>query len=350
MLETSCCASNSDNPYSRVDWLFWGTFAVILPSYILWALGWETIGHIAYLNSFVESVYDLIHVMWWGILLGVFFVGLLSVVPKEFVMKALGNKPGVGGVLRATGAGLMLDLCSHGILLVACKLYERGARLSQVIAFLVASPWNSISLTVILVSLIGLGWTMVFVGLSAVVAVATGLIFEQLVKRKILPDNPNTTDLPEDFQFFKQARKQLASARLNKDVFARMARQTYHETRMIIRWMFLGIILVSLMRAFIPQDMFGEFLGPTASGLMLTIIFATVLEVCSEGLSPIAADILNRAFAPGNAFAFLMAGVATDYTEIMALKETTKSWKISLFLPLVTLPQIIVLGYLLNQM
>ena len=57
---------------------------------------------------------------------------------------------------------------------------------------------------------------------------------------------------------------------------------------------------------------------------------------------------MNRAGAPGNSFTFLMAGVATDYTEIMSIRDTTHSWKIALFLPLITLPQIIVLGWLLN--
>ena len=41
------------------------------------------------------------------------------------------------------------------------------------------------------------------------------------------------------------------------------------------------------------------------------------LATLSAGSSPIAADLVNRANAPGNGFAFLMAGVATDYTEII---------------------------------
>ena len=83
-------------------------------------------------------------------------------------------------------------------------------------------------------------------------------------------------------------------------------------------------------------------------GLALTVLAATVIEVCSEGSTPIAADLLTRGQAPGNSFAFLMAGVATDYTEIMVLRETTKSWRIALLLPLVTLPQVIVVAVLLN--
>jgi len=45
-----------------------------------------------------------------------------------------------------------------------------------------------------------------------------------------------------------------------------------------------------------------------------------------------------------------MTGISTDYTEIMGIKENTKSWKIALFLPLVTLPQVILISYLLNHL
>ena len=62
----------------------------------------------------------------------------------------------------------------------------------------------------------------------------------------------------------------------------------------------------------------------------------------------VAADLLTRANAPGNSFAFLMTGVSTDYTEIMVLKQTTKSWKIALFLPLLTVPQVIFIAWLMN--
>ena len=90
------------------------------------------------------------------------------------------------------------------------------------------------------------------------------------------------------------------------------------------------------------------FFGPTLLGLGATLLAATIIEVCSEGSAPIAGDLVTRAGAPGNGFAFLMAGVATDYTEVLVLKETTCSWRFALFLPLVTLPQIIVLAVIMN--
>ena len=122
------------------------------------------------------------------------------------------------------------------------------------------------------------------------------------------------------------------------------------ESRMVLRWIFFGVILASLVRTFLSADTFGTWFGPTLAGLGLTVLVATILEVCSEGSTPVAADLLTRANAPGNSFTFLMTGVSTDYTEIMVLKETTGAWKTALFLPLITVPQVILMGVLLNSL
>jgi uncharacterized membrane protein YraQ (UPF0718 family) len=100
---------------------------------------------------------------------------------------------------------------------------------------------------------------------------------------------------------------------------------------------------------FLDVDTFQHYFGPTLLGLSATLFFATIIEVCSEGSAPLAGDLLTRANAPGNSFAFLMAGVSTDYTEIMVLKDATRSWKIAFFLPLITLPQILVIAYMVNS-
>jgi uncharacterized membrane protein YraQ (UPF0718 family) len=118
---------------------------------------------------------------------------------------------------------------------------------------------------------------------------------------------------------------------------------------MILRWLFIGVIIAAALRVFITPENFAQYFGPTMVGLAITLFAATVIEVCSEGSAPIASDILTRAGAVGNGFTFLMAGVATDYTEIMVMREVTKSWKIALFLPLVTVPQVLLAGWLLNN-
>ena len=232
--------------------------------------------------------------------------------------------------------------------MVGAKLYERGASAGQVIAFLVSSPWNSFSLTLILIALIGLPWTIGFILFSMVIAVITGLTFDYFVNRGVLPPNPQQSDLPDDFRFWQEAKTRLRGLEISGSYVRAMLIDGIKESRMVVRWILFGVLLASLVRAFVSPDQFETFFGPTLLGLGVTILVATVLEVCSEGSTPIAADILTRAGAPGNSFAFLMGGVSTDYTEIMILRDTTSSWRVALFLPLITLPQVIFLGWLIN--
>lgn len=331
-----------------IDWMMWGSAIFVIIPYLMALLHPAFMDNYAWLQTYVHSVHMFVNTTWWGVLVGIFFLALLSGIPREFVMSALGHKRNAGGVARAMLGGILLDLCSHGILMVGTKIYERGASLGQVMAFLIASPWNSISLTFILIAMVGLKLTMLFLIFSAVIAFISGLIFDWMVKRGTLPDNPNRFELPEGFQFMAEAKARLSKVQWSPALFKKMILGGMKDSQMVVRWLLFGIVLASALRVFFTPESFAGYFGPTALGMAATVFFATVLEVCSEGSTPIAADLVTRAHAPGNAFTFLMAGVSTDYTEIMVLKDTTKSWKIALFLPLVTLPQVIFLGWILN--
>ena len=332
----------------RFDFLLWGSFAAVVVSYLLYWQFSERLIPYPNITLFSQSVFEFMNTIWWGIAIGILMVAILTRVPREFVIALLGTGKGIIGILRAAIGGVFLDLCSHGILMVAAKLYERGVTTGQVMAFLIASPWNSFSLTLILITLVGLKWTLLFIVISMIIAVITGYLFDYLIKVNVLPANPHTIDLPHDFDFFYEAKTQLKSVKLNQSFLFNMFKDGVAESRMVMRWILFGVILAALVRTLIDTSTFETYFGPTLAGLWLTVLAATVLEVCSEGSTPIAADLLNRANAPGNSFAFLMAGVSTDYTEIMVIKDTTKSWKVALFLPLITLPQIILIAWFIN--
>lgn len=347
---SSCHAADACHPAGKrkIDMLLWGSGAIVVLGYLSHLVVPTDMLPVS-LAHFSHSIFEFMNVIWWGLLLGITFVGILNKVPRELVMGVLGHRNGLGGILRATAGGLLLDLCSHGILLVGMKLYERGASLGQTMAFLIASPWNSISLTIILFALVGVKWTLVFILLSAVIAIASGLIFERLVATGVLPDNPYRQELGEPMPFWAELKRQWCGITWSSSLFREIIEGGLKDSGMILRWMLLGVVLAALIRVLFSPELFQAYFGPTILGLLLTLVATTIIEVCSEGSSPIAADLLNRAGAPGNAFTFLMAGAATDYTEIMGLKERTKSWKIAFFLPIVTVPQVVALGIILNQ-
>lgn len=344
------CHSSEPSPChggkGKVDWLFSLSFTAVVVLYLSHLL--MTAEEPSWFQVMAEANFELLNRMWWGVLLGILMLALLSRVPREFVMSAMGAGKGLRGIIRATAAGVLLDLCSHGILMVGAKLYERGARCGQVMAFLIASPWNSFSLTLVLIALIGFWWTLLFILLSMLIAIITGLLFDFLVEKSVLPENPNRGEIPDGFRFWPQAYREIKKIRLSPGFILKTLWQGIKESRMVLRWLFFGLLLASILRALLPLEHFQSYFGPSLMGLGITVLVATVVEVCSEGSAPIAADILTQAGAPGNSFAFLMTGVSTDYTEIMVLKEATRSLKLALFLPLLTVPQVLLAAWLIN--
>jgi uncharacterized membrane protein YraQ (UPF0718 family) len=346
--QTNCCADETTKK-TRPDLLLWSTLSLVSIGYFIdMFFTAELVSTLPVLAQMSEAIRFLMNSMWVGLAIGMFFVGLLGRVPREFVVSLLGKGDSVQGITRATLAGVFLDLCSHGILLVAMRLYQRGASLGQVMAFLIASPWNSLSLTVILIALIGWQWTLLFIIFSMAIGWVSGLFFDLLVRKQVLPANPNSIEL-NNFDFWAEVKQGLSSTRFNVQWWLTMLWEGIRDSRMLVRWLLLGVLLAAAIRTFVPIDSFQTYFGATLAGLGMTLIAATILEICSEGSTPIAADLVTRAQAPGNGFAFLMTGVATDYTEIMSLKETTGSWKIALFLPLVTVPQVILLSWIMNM-
>ncbi len=273
-------------PKGKPDFLLWGSLILVVLLYLHFAIAAESTQFFGWYQILATSVFELMNTIWWGILLGFIMVALLAKIPREFVLSILGSKRGLGSILRATAAGVLLDLCSHGILMVGAKLYERGASAGQVMAFLIASPWNSFSLTLILIALIGWSWTLAFILLSMLVAIIVGLIYDALVAKKVLPDNPNRIELPDDFLFWQEAARGLKNIRITPGFIVDMLKTGVLESRMVLRWILFGVLLAALVRAFFSPEMFSVYFGASLTGLALTLLAATIMEVCSEGSTP----------------------------------------------------------------
>ena len=350
---SSCCPTDADGK-TKFDWMLWLSSAFVIVMYGLYLALPHGGEHASadlpeWLMIMSHTSFEMANAMWWGVLLGVVLVGWLNRIPREVVIKVLGKGHTKTGIFRATLAGLLLDLCNHGILMVAMKLYERGASLGQVMAFLIASPWNSFTLTLILIGLIGLPWTLAFIVFSMVIAWVSGYLFDRLEMSGKVPKNPYFVDEVSDTSLAEELKTLYKQGDYSFSATINMLWHGLKGSTMVIRWVMFGVVLVAVVRAFVPETIFSDWFGASFVGLMLTLLAATIIEVCSEGSTPIAADLVNRASAPGNGFTFLMAGASTDYTEIMAIKDTMKSWKIALLLPLITVPQILLIGYLMNQ-
>ncbi len=301
----------------------------------LWAVGAYT----QYLNAFSSALVEYVALIWWAVLLGLFIGGVIDyMVPDEYVLRWLGGS-NKRTIFSAVIVGFLMSACSHGILAIAIELYKKGASIPAVVAFLLASPLANLPVAFLLFGFFG-AKAFVFVLFSMVIAVITGLIFQVLDRKGML-----------DKHKFQEKIKLDGGRKIDfsfKAVVVGVAKGAWTLTRMIMWWILIGVLLAALARTYVPTHIFMTYFGPTVMGLILTIIAATIIEVCSEGSSPIAFELYRQTGAFGNVFAFLMAGVATDYTEIGLLWANIGK-KTAFWMPVITVPQVIVLAYIFNQ-
>ena len=247
-----------------------------------------------------------------------------------------------------------MSACSHGILAISMELYKKGASTSSVIAFLLASPWANLPITVLLFGFFGL--KALFIMISAlIIATTTGLIYQHLERKGKIECNAckrgEDKAILIDFSIKKDVKRRWKEYDFSKKNNLAAIKGTlvgsWALTKMVMWWLLVGMLMAAFARAYIDQHYFTDFMGPTVIGLLITLLFATIIEVCSEGSAPLAFEIYNQTGAFGNSFTFLMAGVATDYTEIGLIWHNIGK-KAAIWLPIITVPQILILGYLFN--
>lgn len=293
------------------------------------------------LEALNESMLSYLGMVWWAVLLGLVIGGIIDYfVPDGFIVRFLGKRSR-STLINAVLAGFLMSACSHGILAIAIQLYKKGASVPAVVTFLLASPWANLPMTILLFSFFG--WkALLFVGGAMLIALVTGLVFTFLDERGLIEGPAKDVDA-EDVSWDRVTNFDLDKSLRGVAIgFVSLA-------NMVLWWILIGILAASLIGAFVPEHWFMDYLGPDMTGMLITLLFATVLEVCSEGTSPIAFEIFNKTGALGNPFVFLMAGVATDYTEI-GLLWTNIGRRTAIWLPIVTVPQILFLAYWFNRL
>jgi len=346
--EKQYCPSCSTE--KRVPWYKERLYVVVIITAVIVSLSY----FIEILNPFFNAFIDYLKLIWWAILIGFLVGGIIDYfIPREYIEKYL-SRHRKRTIIYSIIFGFLMSACSHGILAIAIELYKKGANTSSVIAFLLASPWANLPITFLLFGFFGVKAALIVIS-ALIVAVTTGLIYQALERKGLVEcrhcemgeDHPVLTD----FSIINDIKKRLNSFKWTlgniKTAIVGTFNGSWALTKMVMWWLIIGMLMAAFARAYVPHDWFTTYMAPTFLGIVITLFFATIIEVCSEGSSPLAFEIYSQTGAFGNSFTFLMAGVATDYTEIGLIWQNIGK-KSALWLPIITVPQILILGYLFN--
>jgi len=232
-------------------------------------------------------------------------------------------------IVSAAVFGALSPFCSCGVIPLIAALLVAGVPLAAVMAFWVASPIMSPSMFVVTAA--GLGAEFAVVKTLSAIAVglsAGGLTL--LLKRLGLFSNPLRPSLVSSCAGDSPANK------IKSDVTVWRVWQHPERVEVLLektsamvlflgKWLTLAFVLESLMIAYVPAELLGQWLG---SGSIWAIPLSAVIGVPAylNGFVavPVVAGLIENGMTPAAALSFMLAGAMTSIPAAVAVFSLVK--------------------------
>ncbi len=306
---------------------------------------------------------------------GFFLSGLIhEFVPTGWVEKHLGGK-GVKPLLYSTLAGTALPICCIGSLPVAVSLYQKGARLGAVLAFLVATPATSISALLVCYALLGIKFTAFIFFAVILTGLAIGLIGNLLkVKPKAsasqnerLAVDPvcgmnvevgkaiKTEYRGETYYFCCTHCKQEFDKR-PEEYLRTYSKNIGHRLKHVFKYAFvdmvkeigpellLGLVLAALVATITPVGKFvGDYFGG-GLGYLFSLVFGLMMYICSTASVPLVHAFVSQGMNIGAGMVLLLVGPVTSWGTILVLRKEFGGKTLFIYLVVISI-MALVLGW-----
>lgn len=239
------------------------------------------------------------------LLLGFLIAGILHVfVPRSFYNKFL-SRDNKLSVLYAALLGIPLPLCSCGVIPTAIGLRNEKASKGAVASFLIATPQTGIDSILATFSVLGLGFAII----RPVAALVTGVCGGLLVNRFV----------PED----SETGPAVSSCRVESgNKVWRVLRYAFFDMIQDIGLrLVIGLILAALIQVVVPDEFFLHFGSHTLLQMLVILIIAVPMYICSTGSIPVAAALIMKGLSPGAALVMLMAGPAVNMASFLVVRK-----------------------------
>ncbi len=259
--------------------------------------------------SIWKSLLAVINAMSPYLLLGFLIAGVLHVfVPKTFYARYL-SRDNKLSVLWAALLGVPLPLCSCGVIPTAVGLKNEGASKGAVASFLIATPQTGIDSILATFSLMGLGFAVVRPVAALVTGVCGGLLVNRLVRDDSTAFSDAATCTVERGNRLWRVLK-YAYFDMIQDIGLRLA---------------IGLLVAALINVAVPDDFFLSFGKQPLLQMLVILVVAVPMYICSTGSIPVAAALMMKGLSPGAALVMLMAGPAVNIASILVVRKSMGS-------------------------
>lgn len=255
-----------------------------------------------------------------------------------------GKHRGVGYMLGA-GFGAVTPFCSCSSIPVFLGFTSAGIPVGITMAFLLTSPLINEVAVLLLMSLLGWKFTIMYVVVGLFVGMLGGLFLDfiraerwlQPFAAKAYQNAANNSTLP------------VAQPKLNVGDRHQFAK---NETQAIFgrvwKWVFIGVGLGAALHGFVPDGWLETHLG---QGQWWSVPAAVLLGIPlysnATGVIPVMESLLLNGLPIGTTLAFCMSTVAASFPEFILLKQVMQ-WKLLATIFVLLLVSFTLVGWMFN--
>ncbi len=290
----------------------------------------------------LKSAVNMINGASYWMVLSLIVAGCLHefLTPEALQKSNLGTTK-VTGVLWATLTGMLIPICSCGSIPLGIGLYHSGAYLGPTLAFMTSSPMINPIAIILCYGLLGPEIATVYVITGFVAPMIIGIVANRFAGNELY--------LKRDENGPKRIQLEMEKPSVPRRILMGLQWSFSELALMIGKYTVLGMLTAALIFSLFPQTAIQRYLGdPSFISLLGITVIAAVMYVCAVGHIPFIAAIVASGAAPGVAITFLMAGAATNISELITINRTIGKRAMLMYFGLVVLISNFV-GYLTNQ-
>ncbi|MDR3629832.1 MAG: permease [Desulfocapsaceae bacterium] len=248
------------------------------------------------------------------ILFGVIISAALQVlVSSETVVRLFPRRKGAGCIV-ALLAGLFFPVCDCAVIPVAARLLKKGVPLPTVVTFMLAAPIvNPLVIVSTVYAFPGQHEVVLYrLCLGAAIALAAGQISRTFSEKAVLLYG--LTDISCSCGCCGERTVEAGVWRKMEAIFSHAGTEFFDVGRYLIT----GALLSSIMQTMIPKDIIVNSGGGFVLSLLIMMLFAFVLSVCSTSDAFIARTFVNQ-FPLGAVMGFMVLGPMIDMKNLLML-------------------------------
>ena len=272
----------------------------------------------ASLHFFVEDttkIFSLLVVMIYVIAL------VRASLDIEYVRAYLSGKNRYLGYVLAALFGVVTPFCSCSSIPLFLGFTQARIPVGITMAFLITSPMINEVAVLLLGSMLGLKFTIIYVALGVASGIIGGWFFDRIKADKyLLPfvkkaqENAHEIDSPEK-------RKKMSLR--ERHAFAK--EELVEIVGRVWKWVLIGVGAGAFLHGFVPEAFIAEYFSGEAWWNVPTIVLMGIpLYSSVHGVIPIAESLINKGLPIGTAIAFMMSMSAASFPEFMMLKQVMK--------------------------